>query len=111
MGNRLYYAKKYEVKYDGGFFNWKIEEVENLFCELGIDVETQSEYPQSCPIHFETPIESFKCGLAKLRKMSTKKIQEIMGSDDITKKEVVGIFEDILKNCAKTSDWIHFEWF
>ena len=109
MGKQLHYATKWEIKYDGGFFNWAMEEVENLLSELGIEVDSAEE---CCPTSFECPKDSFKKGLTLLKKMKANKIKEILGEDNFTtKKDVVDIFKDILKNSAKTSDWIHFEWF
>lgn len=30
MGNRLHYAKKYEVEWDGGYFNWELDNVADI---------------------------------------------------------------------------------
>lgn len=104
MGYRLHYATKYDVEYDGGFFNWCYEESCRLLRDLGVLATNESEEI------FEIGKEEYKA------KIDAVRAEYLSNSDQAhplipgyTYGEVLNILDEIYNN--STADYIHLEWF
>lgn len=109
MGYRLHYAKHYAPQWEGGYFNWKVEQWDNLFFEKfyqnGWKAENADEYEAQ-----RSDIEAYIKELKELKPSDANEFFPGHNADNrYTNKEVIEVLEQILERCE--DDSIHMEWF
>lgn len=104
MGSRVHYAKKHEVEWLGGFFNWQNSEFADML---------MAELPNSWVADDEQTAEIYRADavayIKKLEKQPEAINKHMTQEDDpCTNREVADVFKEILKS---DDDCIRLEWF
>ena len=103
MGYRLHYARKYEVEWGGGTFNWQQENWEKLFDENFSENGWQDELGMTCGID-RNDVKKYLKKLQGLNPLDKSKY-----FDDYTVKDELNAFKDMLENTKDQT--IQLNWF
>lgn len=112
MGLRLHYAKKYEVEWDGGHFNWQSDELEEVLSDWGIEVyyDNSDDTTSNMEINMAQVVE-------KLKEYDEKGTPDeeilIRDRDDwyITLGDMREWCKTVMEHADMKGDYAHFAWF
>lgn len=103
MSCRLHYAKKYEVEWKGGYFNWELDNVADIIIDAGGWVNDESGNSWTA----EIDRDDLKDYINNVR-YSGKEMPSING---YSTDEVLAILQDILENGDKNNNIIYLSFF
>ena len=107
MGYRLHYARKYDGDYDGGYFNNRVDE----FDEMAIN-ELDCYWTDEDNSEYEIEVDKIKEYITRLEKLPQDEPNEYFIDDEpYTNGEVVKILKEMIAGYDKQHDFIRFSWF
>ncbi|MDD4840285.1 MAG: hypothetical protein PHE93_06460 [Clostridia bacterium] len=112
MSNCLYYAKKYEVEWKGGFFNWKQEEFGTLLDDLSneyLDGKTiTDDFTNSEDIEFD--VEILKILVDKMKKDYAGNTEPHPVMTDSNYSTIYTVFKEMYEE-NKEKSYLRLSWF
>ncbi|MCM1323201.1 MAG: hypothetical protein NC218_03360 [Acetobacter sp.] len=114
MGLRLHYAKRYEVEWDGGHFNWRSEELEEVLRNWGVEVyyDNADDTTSNMEINMTQVGEKLK-EYAKKGTSGKQVLVKNAGDPDwcITLEDMREWYAAVMKYADLKGDYAHFAWF
>lgn len=114
MGYRLYVHKRHIIEYDGGYFNWKnqsINEILSSFCAYNGNSDTTF----SADDEIEVSRESFKAMLEKFK--DVERIPDILEEEGLSMPEgyspqmLYDALKSLYDSADPNNDYIFMSWF
>jgi hypothetical protein len=105
MGYRLHYAKKYQVEWDGGYFNWQTDAFSKFVADKFSDSGWFSEDEASAELD-KVDIEAYIEALEKLKPERNNKY-----FSGYTNVQVWQVFTEILNNSDPDNESVRLEWY
>lgn len=112
MGLRLHYARKYQVEWDGGHFNWRSEELEEVLRNWGVEVYYDNA--EDSTSNMEINMKQVGEEIEKREKNGMLPDQVLVkGVDDynITFADMCEWYQAVMKSADIKGDYAHFAWF
>lgn len=112
MGLRLHYAEKYEVKWNGGHFNWRSEQLEEVLRNW--DIEVYYDNSEDTTSDMEINMTQVGDKLKEYDKKRTPDEQVLAKSYDdwqITLGDMREWYQAVMENADIKNGYAHFAWF
>lgn len=108
MGVGLHYASKYQVIWEGGYFDYNRVHVYKIFTDNGVYIDIPGDDEGENSEAYQIPRSDLRRLYQKLKIEKEHGLQII---EEIPIDDFLYFLERAIKSSDQWDDWVHFYWF